>query len=186
MLLAAIAIKIEDPKGPVLFKQRRPGKDAKIFTVYKFRTMRVETEKDGRPLSDMERITKVGAFLRKTSIDELPQLFNIIRGEMSFIGPRPLPTIYLPYYTAEEMHRHDVRPGISGWAQINGRNYLSWEKKFAYDLYYVNNLSFWLDLKIFFITIGKVFSRAGVGIRGVDFPDRSLHEIRQPNKKISF
>jgi len=186
MLLAAIAIKIEDPKGPVLFKQKRAGKDAKIFTVYKFRTMRVETEKDGRPLSDMERITKVGAFLRKTSIDELPQLFNIIRGEMSFIGPRPLPTIYLPYYTAEEMHRHDVRPGISGWAQINGRNYLSWEKKFAYDLYYVNNLSFWLDLKIFFITIGKVFSRAGVGIRGVDFPDRSLHEIRQPNKKISF
>ena len=162
MLLAAIAIKIEDPKGPVLFKQRRPGKDAKIFTVYKFRTMRVETERDGRPLSDMERITKVGAFLRKISIDELPQLFNIIRGEMSFIGPRPLLVEYLDYYTPEQMRRHEVMPGISGWAQVNGRNAISWEEKFKYDVWYVDNMSFLLDLKIVFLTIYNILKREGI------------------------
>ena len=162
MLLAAIAIKIEDPKGPVLFKQRRPGKDAKIFTVYKFRTMRVETERDGRPLSDMERITKVGAFLRKISIDELPQLFNIIRGEMSFIGPRPLLVEYLDYYTPEQMRRHEVMPGISGWAQVNGRNAISWEEKFKYDVWYVDNMSFLLDLKIVFMTIYNILKREGI------------------------
>ncbi len=162
MLLAAIAIKIEDPKGPVLFKQKRPGKDTKIFTVYKFRTMRVETEKDGRPLSDMERITKVGAFLRKTSIDELPQLFNIIRGEMSFIGPRPLLVEYLDYYTPEQMRRHEVMPGISGWAQVNGRNAISWEEKFKYDVWYVDNMSFLLDLKIVFMTIYNILKREGI------------------------
>jgi len=162
MLLAAIAIKIEDPKGPVLFKQKRPGKDAKIFTVYKFRTMRVETERDGRPLSDMERITKVGAFLRKISIDELPQLFNIIRGEMSFIGPRPLLVEYLDYYTPEQMRRHEVMPGISGWAQVNGRNAISWEEKFKYDVWYVDNMSFLLDLKIVFMTIYNILKREGI------------------------
>lgn len=162
MLLAAIAIKIEDPKGPVLFKQKRPGKNAKIFTVYKFRTMRVETEKDGRPLSDMERITKVGTFLRKTSIDELPQLFNIIRGEMSFIGPRPLLVEYLDYYTPEQMRRHEVMPGISGWAQVNGRNAISWEEKFKYDVWYVDNMSFLLDLKIVFMTIYNILKREGI------------------------
>lgn len=162
MLLAAIAIKIEDPSGPVLFKQKRPGKDAKIFTIYKFRTMRVETEKDGRPLSDMERLTKVGAFLRKTSIDELPQLFNIIRGEMSFIGPRPLLIEYLERYTPEQMRRHEVLPGISGWAQVNGRNAISWEEKFKYDVWYVDHLSFMLDLKIVLMTIYKVFKGEGI------------------------
>ncbi|MDK2799785.1 MAG: hypothetical protein PWQ70_1404 [Clostridiales bacterium] len=162
MLLAAIAIKIEDPKGPVLFKQKRPGKNAKIFTVYKFRTMRVETEKDGRPLTDMERMTKVGSFLRKTSIDELPQLFNIIRGEMSFIGPRPLLVQYLELYTPEQMRRHEVTPGISGWAQVNGRNAISWEEKFKYDVWYVDNQSFLLDLKILFMTIYNVLKREGI------------------------
>ncbi|MBZ4656150.1 MAG: UDP-galactose phosphate transferase [Thermoanaerobacter sp.] len=162
MLLAAIAIKIEDPKGPVLFKQKRPGKNAKIFTVYKFRTMRVETEKDGRPLTDMERMTKVGSFLRKTSIDELPQLFNIIRGEMSFIGPRPLLVQYLELYTPEQMRRHEVTPGISGWAQVNGRNAISWEEKFKYDVWYVDNQSFLLDLKILFLTIFNVLKREGI------------------------
>ncbi|MGB9975793.1 sugar transferase [Thermovenabulum sp.] len=162
MLLAAIAIKIEDPKGPVLFTQKRPGKDAKIFTIYKFRTMKVETEKDGRKLTDFERMTKVGSFLRKASIDELPQLFNIIRGEMSFIGPRPLLVDYLKYYSKEQMRRHEVLPGISGWAQVNGRNAITWEEKFNYDIWYVDNLSFLVDLKILFMTIYNVLKREGI------------------------
>ena len=162
MFLAAIAIKLEDPKGPVLFKQKRPGKNTKIFTAYKFRTMRVETEKDGRRLTDMERITKVGSFLRKTSIDELPQLFNIIRGEMSFIGPRPLLVEYLEYYSPEQMRRHEVTPGISGWAQVNGRNAITWEEKFKHDVWYVENQSFLLDVKILFMTIYNVLKRDGI------------------------
>lgn len=156
MVIAAIAIKIEDPKGPVLFKQKRPGKDAKIFEVYKFRTMKVETKRDGKLLSDMERITKVGSVLRNLSIDELPQLFNIIRGEMSFIGPRPLLIQYLEYYSSEQMRRHEVIPGISGWAQVNGRNTISWNEKFELDVWYVDNQSFFLDLKIFWLTIYNV------------------------------
>jgi undecaprenyl phosphate N,N'-diacetylbacillosamine 1-phosphate transferase len=162
MLIAAMAIKIEDPKGPVLFKQQRPGKDTKIFKAYKFRTMKVETERNGRPLSDMERMTKVGYFLRKTSIDELPQLINILRGEMSFIGPRPLLVEYLEHYSPEQMRRHEVTPGISGWAQVNGRNAISWEEKFEHDVWYVDNQSFLLDLKIFFMTVYKVFNRQGI------------------------
>lgn len=162
MIIAAIAIKIEDPKGPILFKQQRPGKDAKIFTVYKFRTMTVETKRNGKPLSDMERITKVGSFLRKTSIDELPQLFNILRGEMSFIGPRPLLVQYLEKYTPEQMRRHSVLPGISGWAQVNGRNSISWEKRFKLDVWYVDHINFWLDLRIFLLTIYNVFNRKGI------------------------
>ncbi|SHF10547.1 Sugar transferase involved in LPS biosynthesis (colanic, teichoic acid) [Marinitoga hydrogenitolerans DSM 16785] len=162
MLLAAIAIKIEDPKGPILFKQKRPGKNAKIFTVYKFRTMRVETEKNGKKLSDMERLTKIGSFLRKTSIDELPQLFNVIKGEMSFIGPRPLLVDYLSLYSKEQMRRHEVMPGISGWAQVNGRNAISWEDKFKYDVWYVDHLSFLLDLKIFFMTVINILKQEGI------------------------
>jgi len=162
MVIAAIAIKIEDSNGPVLFKQKRPGKDAKIFTVYKFRTMKVETEKDGKPLTDMERMTKVGSILRKTSIDELPQLFNIIRGEMSFIGPRPLLVRYLELYTPEQMRRHEVLPGISGWAQVNGRNAINWEEKFKFDVWYVDNQSFLVDLKILFMTIYNILKREGI------------------------
>ena len=162
MILAAIAIKLEDPTGPIFFKQKRPGKNAEIFEVIKFRTMIVDMEQDGKKLSDMERLTKVGSFLRKTSIDELPQLFNIIRGEMSFIGPRPLLVEYLKYYSPEQMRRHDVTPGISGWAQVNGRNAISWEEKFQYDIWYVDNQSFFLDLKIFLLTIYSVLNKKGI------------------------
>ena len=162
MLIAAMAIKAEDPKGPVLFRQKRPGKDAKIFEIYKFRTMKVETERDGRKLSDMERMTKVGSVLRKTSIDELPQLFNIIKGEMSFIGPRPLLVEYLKYYSCEQMRRHEVIPGISGWAQVNGRNATTWEERFKNDVWYVDNVSFKLDFRIFFMTIYNILSRKGI------------------------
>jgi undecaprenyl phosphate N,N'-diacetylbacillosamine 1-phosphate transferase len=161
MLIASIAIKM-DSQGPVLFKQQRPGKDCRIFTIYKFRTMQVETEKDGKVLSDFERMTKVGSFLRKTSIDELPQLINIIRGEMSFIGPRPLLVQYLELYSPEQMRRHEVRPGISGWAQVNGRNAISWEEKFKYDVWYVDNLSIILDIKIVFLTINNILKRKGI------------------------
>lgn len=162
MLIATMAIKAEDPKGPVLFRQKRPGKDAKIFEIYKFRTMKVETERDGRKLSDMERMTKVGSVLRKTSIDELPQLFNIIKGEMSFIGPRPLLVEYLKYYSREQMRRHEVIPGISGWAQVNGRNATTWEERFKNDVWYVDNVSFKLDFRIFFMTIYNILSRKGI------------------------
>lgn len=161
MIGSAIAIKHDSP-GPALFRQKRPGKNGKIFTVIKFRTMRVEKEKDGRPLTDIERMTKVGLFLRKTSIDELPQLFNILRRDMSFIGPRPLLVQYLDYYTPEQMRRHEVTPGISGWAQVNGRNALSWEEKFKLDLWYVEHINIWLDVMIFFTTIWNVLSRKGI------------------------
>ncbi len=162
MLLASIAIKLEDPKGPILFKQKRPGKNARIFTVYKFRTMIVDTEKNGKKLSDKERMTKVGSFLRKTSIDELPQLFNIIRGEMSFIGPRPLLVRYLPYYTKEEFERHSVLPGITGWAQVNGRNLLKWDERLRLDIEYIHNISLYFDFKILLLTVYKVFKRENI------------------------
>lgn len=186
MLLAAIAIKLEDPKGPVLFKQKRPGKNAKIFTVYKFRTMRVETEKDGKPLTDMERMTKVGSFLRKTSIDELPQLFNIIRGEMSFIGPRPLLVQYLEFYTPEQMRRHEVTPGISGWAQVNGRNAISWEEKFKLDIWYVDNQSFLVDFKILFMTIYNVLSRKGINNSQRDTMPLFVGSLNKEANQVNF
>ncbi len=181
MVIAAISIKIEDSNGPVLFKQKRPGKDAKIFTVYKFRTMKVETEKDGKPLTDMERMTKVGSILRKTSIDELPQLFNIIRGEMSFIGPRPLLVRYLPYYTEEEMKRHSVLPGITGWAQVNGRNLINWDERLRLDIEYVYNISLFFDFKIFLLTIYKVLKKENVVV--VD--ENSLKDLDKERSLIS-
>ena len=161
MLCAAVAIRLGS-QGPVLFKQERPGKDGVIFTIYKFRTMRLETEKDGRPLSDMERMTRVGTVLREFSVDELPQLFNILKRDMSFIGPRPLLVQYLERYSPEQMRRHDVTPGISGWAQINGRNGMDWETRFEYDVWYVEHISFGIDIKIFLRTLAIVLMRRGV------------------------
>ena len=161
MLCAAVAVK-SGSSGPVLFKQERPGKDGVIFTIYKFRTMCLETEKDGRPLSDMERMTRVGAVLREFSVDELPQLFNILKRDMSFIGPRPLLVQYLERYSPEQMRRHDVTPGISGWAQINGRNGMDWETRFEYDVWYVEHISFGTDLRIFLRTLAIVLARRGV------------------------
>lgn len=161
MIITAILIKLTD-KGSILFKQKRPGKHGKIFTVYKFRTMTTATKKNGKPLSDIQRITPIGKILRKTSIDELPQLFNILKGEMSFIGPRPLLIRYLPYYSKEQTRRHNVTPGISGWAQVNGRNAISWEQKFKLDTWYVDNINLKLDIKIFFMTIEKIFKHEGI------------------------
>lgn len=162
MLVACLLIK-SNHDGPILFKQKRPGKNGKIFTVLKFRTMSVKThDKNGRELSDFERMSKVGNLLRKTSVDELPQLINILKGEMSFIGPRPLLTEYLELYTPEQMRRHEVAPGISGWAQVNGRNTLTWEQKFEYDVYYVDHLSLSMDVKIFFKTIMNVLKQDGI------------------------
>lgn len=160
--LSAVLVKISDGSS-VIFKQRRPGKDGKIFTVYKFRTMSEKTEdENGRELSDVERMTKIGSFLRKTSLDELPQLFNVLKGDMSFIGPRPLLCEYLELYTPYQMRRHEVLPGISGLAQVNGRNAITWEEKFDYDVYYVDHMSFWLDLKIIFKTIKNTLKRADI------------------------
>ena len=162
MLIAAILIAV-NRDGPILFKQERPGKDGKIFTVYKFRTMSTMLrDKNGNEMSDFDRMTKIGNILRKTSVDELPQLFNIIKGEMSFIGPRPLLKEYLELYSPEQMRRHNVLPGISGWAQVNGRNTLTWDEKFAYDVYYVDHYSFKMDLKIFIKTIENVVSQDGI------------------------
>lgn len=161
MIMAVIAIK-RDSKGPVLFKQARPGRHGQIFTVYKFRTMTLETDANGKLLPDMKRMTRLGSFLRKSSIDELPQLFNIIRGEMSFIGPRPLLVQYLEQYTPEQMRRHEVTPGISGWAQVNGRNTIGWDEKFQLDIWYVDHASLLLDLKIVFKTIQNVLRRSDI------------------------
>lgn len=162
----------------VFFFQERPGKYNKIFKVIKFKSMTDERDKDGKLLPDNQRLTKIGRFIRSTSMDELPQLFNVIKGDMSLIGPRPLATIYLPYYDEKEQHRHDVRPGITGWAQVNGRKSITWEQKLAYDVDYVNNMSFWLDVKIFFLTVYKVFKRENVGV-GVDVIDFDDYRIAQ-------
>ena len=150
----------------VFFFQARPGKNEKIFKVIKFKTMTDEKGSDGELLPDADRLTAIGSFVRKTSLDEIPQLLNVIKGDMSLIGPRPLLVQYLPLYNKEQKRRHNVRPGISGWAQVNGRNTISWEKKFEYDVWYVDNLSFKLDLKIVFITIGKVFKSEGIAQDG--------------------
>jgi len=151
---------------PVIFKQRRPGYKEKIFTLYKFRTMTNDRAPSGELLSDEARLKGVGKFIRSLSIDELPQLFNVLKGDMSFVGPRPLLEEYLPLYNQRQRKRHDVLPGITGWAQINGRNAISWREKFEYDLWYVENCSFKLDLKILFLTILKVFKREGISQKG--------------------
>lgn len=146
---------------PALFTQERPGKDEKIFRLCKFRSMTDERDERGELMPDEVRLTRFGKLLRSTSLDELPELFNILRGDMSLIGPRPLLVRYLPYYTEEERHRHDVRPGLTGLAQVNGRNALGWEERFAFDLEYVNHLTFGMDMRILGMTVGKVFARSG-------------------------
>ena len=148
------------------FFQERPGKDEKIFRVIKFKTMNDRHDESGKLLPDAQRLTKVGKFVRSTSLDEIPQLLNVIKGDMSLIGPRPLRTYYLPLYNDSQKRRHDVRPGITGWAQVNGRNAISWTKKFELDVYYVDNISFSLDVKILLLTIRKVFKREGISQEG--------------------
>lgn len=152
--------------SPVLFKQMRPGLHGKPFTMFKFRSMRDEKDSSGSVLPDDQRLTKFGCFIRSTSLDELPGLFNVLIGEMSLIGPRPLLMEYLPLYSKQQARRHEVRPGITGWAQVNGRNAISWEDKFKFDVWYVDNQSFWLDVKILFLTVKKVFVREGISAAG--------------------
>ena len=147
---------------PVLFRQERPGRGGKKFVIYKFRTMTNERDKDGNLLPDAKRLKPLGHFLRKMSIDELPELFNVIKGDMSLVGPRPLLTQYLKCYTPEQARRHEIRPGITGWAQIHGRNNTPFSKRFAMDIWYIDNYSFWLDMKIIFLTIAKVFNKEGI------------------------
>jgi undecaprenyl phosphate N,N'-diacetylbacillosamine 1-phosphate transferase len=161
-LLIIIVVLSFSNKGNPFFVQKRAGYRGRIFNLIKFKTMNDKTDLNGKLLPDKERMTKIGSFVRSTSLDELPQLWNIIKGDMSFIGPRPLPVKYLERYTKDQLRRHEVRPGISGWAQVNGRNSISWEKKFELDLYYVENISFKLDARIFWMTIKKVLFRENV------------------------
>ena len=165
--LMLLALQIRRKMGsPVLFRQNRPGLGGKAFQMLKFRTMRDEYDDKGNLLPDGERLTDFGRWLRTTSLDELPELWNVLRGEMSLVGPRPLLMEYLPLYSTYHTRRHEVRPGITGWAQVNGRNALSWEEKFKLDVWYVDNRSFWLDLKILFITVKKVLVREGITAKG--------------------
>lgn len=158
------------------FYQTRIGKGEKPFKVFKFKSMTDERDENGNLLPDAQRLTKAGKFVRSTSIDELPQFFNILKGDMAFIGPRPLPPVYLPYYNERDAHRHDVRPGISGWAQVNGRKNITWDHKLECDVYYVEHLTLWLDIKIFFLTIYKVFMRESVGVETSG--NVSLYDVR--------
>ena len=166
-IIALIAWKIRKNLGsPVLFRQTRPGLNGKPFEMMKFRTMKDALDQQGNPLPDSERMTPLGDKLRNSSLDELPELWNVLKGEMSLVGPRPLLMQYLPLYSKEQSRRHDVRPGVTGWAQINGRNAISWEEKFALDVWYVDNRTFWLDIKIIFMTVKKVFGKEGISADG--------------------
>lgn len=162
-----LVILIKEKLGsPVIFKQKRPGLNEKIFTMYKFRTMTDEKDEFGNLLPDEKRLTKFGKILRSTSLDEIPEFFNVLKGEMSIVGPRPLLISYLSYYTEEEKKRHFTKPGITGLAQVSGRNAISWEKKFSYDSEYVSKCNFILDIKIIFLTIKKIFAREGISQKG--------------------
>ncbi|MBX9468086.1 MAG: sugar transferase [Rhizobium sp.] len=166
-VLAIVAYKIRREMGsPVMFRQTRPGRHGIPFQMIKFRTMHDAIDADGRPLPDAERLTKLGRFLRCSSLDELPELWNVLKGEMSLVGPRPLLMEYLPLYSPEQARRHEVRPGVTGWAQINGRNAISWDEKFALDVWYVDNRSIWLDLKIILFTVRNVIKRDGISAAG--------------------
>lgn len=166
LLLITVWLHFANKGAGAFFTQDRPGKNGKIFKVIKYKTMTDERDAEGNLLPDADRLTKVGRFVRSTSIDELPQLINVLKGDMALIGPRPLLPQYLPLYSPEQARRHEVRPGITGWAQINGRNAISWTKKFEYDVWYVDHCSFLLDLKIVFLTIKKVFIREGISQEG--------------------
>ena len=165
--VAVIALLVRWKLGsPVLFRQRRPGKDTRPFEMLKFRTMTDARDCEGRLLPDADRLTRFGRFLRSTSLDELPELWNVLRGDMSLVGPRPLLMEYLPLYSEEQARRHEIRPGLTGWAQVNGRNALSWEQKFTLDVWYVDNRSFWLDIRVIARTIGNVLKRSGISAEG--------------------
>lgn len=166
MLIITVWLHFANKGAGVFFYQDRPGKNGKIFKVIKFKTMTDERDANGKLLPDADRLTKVGRFVRSTSIDELPQLLNVLKGDMALIGPRPLLPRYLALYTREQARRHEVRPGITGWAQVNGRNAISWTKKFEYDVWYVDHCSFMLDLKIVFMTIKKILIREGISQDG--------------------
>ncbi|EOG5760291.1 putative UDP-galactose phosphate transferase [Vibrio cholerae] len=166
-IIALVAWRIRKNLGsPVLFRQTRPGLDGKPFEMVKFRTMKDAVDEQGNPLPDSERMTPFGDKLRNSSLDELPELWNVLKGEMSLVGPRPLLMQYLPLYSKEQARRHEVRPGVTGWAQINGRNAISWEEKFKLDVWYVDNRSFWLDLRILLLTVKKVFVKEGISADG--------------------
>jgi sugar transferase EpsL len=166
-VLAAVALVILAREGrPVLFRQMRPGRGGRPFEVLKFRTMRNALDREGRPLPDDQRLTKLGHFLRASSLDELPELWNVLKGEMSLVGPRPLLMQYLPLYSPEQARRHEARPGLTGWAQVNGRNAISWEEKFRLDVWYVDHQSFWLDIRILLLTVIKVFRRDAISAEG--------------------
>ncbi|MBS3956252.1 MAG: sugar transferase [Clostridiales bacterium] len=167
--------------SPVLFVQERPGKNGRLFRMYKFRTMTSERGPDGVLLPDAERLTRLGRFLRSTSLDELPELWNVLRGDMSLVGPRPLLPEYLDRYTPEQARRHEVRPGITGWAQVNGRNALSWDERLALDVWYVDNRSFMLDMKILWMTAGQVLSLRGVNAEG----HATMPEFRGSDERAS-
>ena len=162
LIVVYIWLSIANKGAGAIFTQERPGKDERIFKLYKFKSMTDERDAEGNLLPDVQRLTNVGRFIRKTSLDELPQLWNVLKGDMSFIGPRPLLIQYLPLYNEEQRRRHNVRPGITGWAQVNGRNAISWEQKFKLDIYYVDHISLWLDIKIIWLTIKKVIVREGI------------------------
>ncbi len=166
LLIITVWLHFANKGAGAFFTQDRPGKNGKIFKVIKYKTMTDERDAEGNLLPDADRLTKVGRFVRSTSIDELPQLINVLKGDMALIGPRPLLPQYLPLYSPEQARRHEVRPGITGWAQIHGRNAISWTKKFEYDVWYVDHCSFWLDLRIIFLTIKKVFIREGISQKG--------------------
>lgn len=166
-IILVVAWQIRRKLGsPVFFRQTRPGANGRPFGMVKFRTMKDAVDANGNPLPDAERMTPFGQFLRSTSLDELPELWNVLKGEMSLVGPRPLLMEYLPLYSEEQCRRHEVRPGVTGWAQVNGRNAISWEDKFKLDVWYVDNRSFWLDLKILFLTVKKVLVRDGISGEG--------------------
>ncbi len=165
ILILAILLSFSN-KGPSFFIQERPGKNERLFKLIKFKTMNDQCDERGNLLPDDKRLTKLGWIVRKSSLDELPQLFNVLKGDMSLIGPRPLLVEYLPLYNSFQKRRHDVRPGITGWAQVNGRNAISWDKKFSYDVWYVENVSFFLDLKIMLLTLKKVFKKEGISQAG--------------------